>query len=42
MSEDTSAHKLRLEHWMSDLPAQLKEVPLIYLAIPGKFENSVM
>ncbi|XP_026748010.1 PI-PLC X domain-containing protein 3 isoform X2 [Trichoplusia ni] len=39
MSEDTLAHKLRLEHWMSDLPAQLKEVPLIYLAIPGSHDS---
>lgn len=33
MSENTSA--VNLESWMSELPAQLKEVPLIYLAIPG-------
>lgn len=35
MSNDTKAQQLQLEHWMRDLPEQLKDVPLIYLAIPG-------
>lgn len=26
-----------LEHWMRDLPEQIKNLPFIYLAIPGKF-----
>lgn len=35
MSNDTIAQQMNLEHWMRDLPVQLKDVPLIYLAIPG-------
>lgn len=35
MGEDGSEQKLRLEYWMNDLPAQIKDIPLIYLAIPG-------
>lgn len=35
MSNDTTAQQMNLEHWMRDLPIQLKDVPLIYLAIPG-------
>lgn len=35
MNEDSSAQTLRLESWMGDLPIQLKDVPIIYLAIPG-------
>lgn len=37
MSEDGAAHNFRLESWMSDLPIQLKDIPIIYLAIPGEF-----
>lgn len=36
MGEDSAAQRINLEHWMRELPAQLKDVPLIYLAIPGK------
>ncbi|KAG6455101.1 PI-PLC X domain-containing protein 3 isoform X2 [Manduca sexta] len=39
MSEKNSAQNLRLETWMSDLPPQLKDVPLIYLAIPGSHDS---
>ncbi|XP_021192368.2 PI-PLC X domain-containing protein 3 [Helicoverpa armigera] len=39
MGEDTAAQKLRLENWMSDLPAPLKELPLIFLAIPGSHDS---
>lgn len=35
MGEDTKAQKVRLEHWMSDLPDPIKDMPLIFLAIPG-------
>ncbi|XP_053610444.1 PI-PLC X domain-containing protein 3 isoform X2 [Plodia interpunctella] len=34
MGEESTA-QVNLEYWMRDLPPQLKEVPLIYLAIPG-------
>ncbi|KAI5637551.1 hypothetical protein NE865_09684 [Phthorimaea operculella] len=30
---------VNLETWMEDLPEQLKEVPLIYLAIPGSHDS---
>ncbi|KAJ0174751.1 hypothetical protein K1T71_009859 [Dendrolimus kikuchii] len=39
MSENSLAQTLRLETWMSDLPPQLKDVPLIYLAIPGSHDS---
>ncbi|XP_075980438.1 PI-PLC X domain-containing protein 3 isoform X2 [Anticarsia gemmatalis] len=39
MGEDISAQDLALESWMNDLPPQLKEVPLIYLAIPGSHDS---
>lgn len=29
------AQELNLESWMRDLPEQLKDIPFIYLAIPG-------
>lgn len=29
------AQELSLESWMRDLPEQLKDIPFIYLAIPG-------
>ena len=29
-----------LEFWMTKLPATLRNLPIIHLAIPGKFENS--
>ncbi|XP_013200996.2 PI-PLC X domain-containing protein 3 [Amyelois transitella] len=36
---EESAAQINLESWMTDLPAQLKEVPLIYLAIPGSHDS---
>jgi hypothetical protein len=36
MDEQSNAQIINLEHWMSNLPEQVKDVPLIYLAIPGK------
>lgn len=39
MEKDTSAYRMSLESWMNDLPPQLKEVPLIYLAIPGSHDS---
>lgn len=29
-----------LEFWMTRLPATLRNLPIIHLAIPGKFESS--
>lgn len=38
MSESTTEiDYVDLENWMGKLPDQLKNVPIIYLAIPGKF-----
>lgn len=28
-----------LEYWMTQLPETLKNLPIIHLAIPGKFQN---
>lgn len=39
MSDDSSAQRINLETWMSDLPPQLKDVPVIYLAIPGSHDS---
>ncbi|XP_013140958.1 PREDICTED: PI-PLC X domain-containing protein 3 isoform X3 [Papilio polytes] len=39
MCEDGSAQNLNLENWMRDLPEQLKNVPIIYLAIPGSHDS---
>ncbi|XP_049876141.1 PI-PLC X domain-containing protein 3 isoform X2 [Pectinophora gossypiella] len=40
MSDDSSAQSsLNLETWMRDLPPQLQDVPLIYLAIPGSHDS---
>ncbi|KAM3965721.1 PI-PLC X domain-containing protein 3 [Aphomia sociella] len=39
MGKDSIAQKFDLENWMRDLPAQLKDVPLIYLAIPGSHDS---
>lgn len=41
MSEQGSTQSMRLSlsNWMRDLPAQLKDIPLIYLAIPGEFNT---
>lgn len=39
MSEDGAAQNFRLESWMSDLPIQLKDIPIIYLAIPGSHDS---
>lgn len=41
MSNDATAQQTNLEHWMRDLPVQLKDVPFIYLAIPGIFLNVI-
>lgn len=35
MGEDIKIQKVRLEHWMNDLPPAIKEIPFIFLAIPG-------
>ncbi|XP_022823004.1 PI-PLC X domain-containing protein 3 isoform X3 [Spodoptera litura] len=39
MVEDHSAQKLRLENWMGDLPDPIKDMPLIFLAIPGSHDS---
>ncbi|XP_072944750.1 PI-PLC X domain-containing protein 3 [Epargyreus clarus] len=39
MSEDTAAQKLNLESWMAELPEPLKNIPIIYLAIPGSHDS---
>uniref|UniRef100_A0A2H1WST6 SFRICE_017682 n=1 Tax=Spodoptera frugiperda TaxID=7108 RepID=A0A2H1WST6_SPOFR len=39
MVEDHSAQKLRLENWMADLPEPIKDMPLIFLAIPGSHDS---
>ncbi|XP_059057879.1 PI-PLC X domain-containing protein 3 isoform X2 [Achroia grisella] len=39
MGKDSTAQNFNLENWMRDLPAQLKDVPLIYLAIPGSHDS---
>ncbi|XP_026756144.2 PI-PLC X domain-containing protein 3 isoform X2 [Galleria mellonella] len=39
MGKDSTAQNLDLENWMRDLPAQLKDIPLIYLAIPGSHDS---
>lgn len=35
MSETSKSDNIDLENWMRDLPEQLRNVPIIYLAIPG-------
>lgn len=35
MSENGSAQNIDLQNWMRNLPEQLRNIPLIYLAIPG-------
>lgn len=42
MCEDGSAQNVNLENWMRDLPEQLKNVPFIYLAIPGNVTICLM
>ncbi|KAF9424580.1 hypothetical protein HW555_000391 [Spodoptera exigua] len=39
MVEDNSSQKLRLENWMADLPGAIKDMPLIFLAIPGSHDS---
>lgn len=39
MSDNGSAQSVDLENWMRDLPEQLRNIPLIYLAIPGNLVN---
>ncbi|CAG9788610.1 unnamed protein product [Diatraea saccharalis] len=38
MTEESTA-EINLEHWMGNLPAQLKDIPFIYLAIPGSHDS---
>lgn len=38
LREEELILNLDLEHWMTRLPLYLKTVPIIHLAIPGKFE----
>ncbi|KAL0821612.1 hypothetical protein ABMA28_005061 [Loxostege sticticalis] len=37
--ENGSAQIINLEYWMRNLPEQLKNVPFIYLAIPGSHDS---
>ncbi|XP_028162067.1 PI-PLC X domain-containing protein 3 isoform X2 [Ostrinia furnacalis] len=37
--KDSSAQIINLEYWMKSLPEPLKNVPLIYLAIPGSHDS---
>ncbi|XP_014357772.2 PI-PLC X domain-containing protein 3 isoform X1 [Papilio machaon] len=39
MCENGSAQNVNLENWMRELPEQLKNVPFIYLAIPGSHDS---
>ncbi|XP_039756226.1 PI-PLC X domain-containing protein 3 isoform X1 [Pararge aegeria] len=39
MSDNGAAQSIDLENWMRDLPEQLKNIPLIYLAIPGSHDS---
>lgn len=39
--ENGSAQIINLEYWMRNLPEQLKNVPFIYLAIPGNILNCI-
>ncbi|CAH2984002.1 unnamed protein product [Chilo suppressalis] len=39
MSEESTAQIINLEHWMGNLPDQLKDIPFIYLAIPGSHDS---
>ncbi|KAL4710872.1 hypothetical protein ACJJTC_002502 [Scirpophaga incertulas] len=39
MVEISSSQIVNLEYWMGNLPDQLKDVPLIYLAIPGSHDS---
>ena len=36
--KDTTVNQ-ELEYWMTRLPEALKNIPIIHLAIPGKFRN---
>lgn len=37
MSENGSAQRVDLKNWMRDLPEQIRNIPFIYLAIPGNY-----
>ncbi|XP_023937236.1 PI-PLC X domain-containing protein 3 isoform X2 [Bicyclus anynana] len=39
MSDNVSAQHIDLENWMRDLPEPLRNIPLIYLAIPGSHDS---
>ncbi|CAH2092750.1 unnamed protein product [Euphydryas editha] len=39
MSENGSAQNFDLQNWMRDLPEQIRNIPLIYLAIPGSHDS---
>lgn len=39
MSENGSAQKVDLKNWMRDLPEQIRNIPFIYLAIPGSHDS---
>ncbi|XP_032519035.2 PI-PLC X domain-containing protein 3 isoform X1 [Danaus plexippus] len=39
MSETSKSDNIDLENWMRDLPEQLRNVPIIYLAIPGSHDS---
>ncbi|CAH0720406.1 unnamed protein product, partial [Brenthis ino] len=39
MSDNGSAQNIDLQNWMKDLPEQLRNIPLIYLAIPGSHDS---
>ncbi|XP_038222736.1 PI-PLC X domain-containing protein 3 isoform X1 [Zerene cesonia] len=39
MSEGNLSQTINLENWMGELPEQIKNVPFIYLAIPGSHDS---
>ncbi|XP_026495492.1 PI-PLC X domain-containing protein 3 isoform X1 [Vanessa tameamea] len=39
MSENGFAQNVDLQHWMRDLPEQIRNIPFIYLAIPGSHDS---
>ncbi|VVC93247.1 unnamed protein product [Leptidea sinapis] len=39
MSEESTMQKLNLRHWMAELPDEIKQYPIIYLAIPGSHDS---
>lgn len=34
--KETMTGDIKLENWMTNLPGRIRNIPLIYLAIPGK------